>query len=169
MALPTTTLRFPPWKPCCLVLPPVNESLDTSASYSFLTHVTLPLAEGGYYVFPVAVVEETFRENGLTNPEEIHSLGLDKLYEVFGADSVMYITIKLRTGESGFELITVETRDEYAYGTTACLKGTAGCGSSQSGRLLALPVPYSGAGQNAVGHVGGKQASAGQSGDLCRR
>jgi len=91
-----------------LVLPPVNESLDTSASYSFLTHVTLPLAEGGYYVFPVAVVEETFRENGLTNPEEIHSLGLDKLYEVFGADSVMYITIK-QYGTS-YQVLASDTR-----------------------------------------------------------
>lgn len=91
-----------------LVLPPVNESLDTSASYSFLTHVSMPLAEAGYYVFPVAVVEETFRENGMNNPEEIHSLSLDKLNEVFGADSVMYI--KITQYGTSFQLLASDTR-----------------------------------------------------------
>lgn len=77
-----------------LVLPPVNESMDTSASYSFLTHVSYPLAESGYYVFPVAVTQQLFQANGLSNPEDIHALPLDKLAEVFAADAVLYITIK---------------------------------------------------------------------------
>lgn len=91
-----------------LVLPPVNESLDVSASYSFLTQVSHPLAESGYYVFPVAVVEETFRENGLTDPQEIHSLPLDKLNDVFGADSILYINIT-QYGTS-YQLIASDTR-----------------------------------------------------------
>jgi hypothetical protein len=91
-----------------LVLPPVNESLDVSASYSFLTHVTMPLAEGGYYVFPVAVVEESFRENGLTDPQEIHAVPLAKLNEVFGADSVMYIRIT-QYGTS-YQVLASDTR-----------------------------------------------------------
>ncbi|WP_321351065.1 DUF799 domain-containing protein [Halopseudomonas oceani] len=91
-----------------LVLPPVNESLDVSASYSFLTQVSYPLAESGYYVFPVAVVEETFRENGMTDPQEIHSLPLDKLNDVFGADSILYINIT-QYGTS-YQLIASDTR-----------------------------------------------------------
>lgn len=51
-----------------LVLPPLNESLDVNASYSFLSQVTYPLAESGYYVFPVAMVNDLFRHNGLTEP-----------------------------------------------------------------------------------------------------
>ncbi|WP_339847607.1 DUF799 domain-containing protein [uncultured Halopseudomonas sp.] len=91
-----------------LVLPPVNQTLDVSASYSFLTHVSMPLAESGYYVFPVAVVEETFRENGLNNPEEIHALPLERLSEVFGADSVMYI--KITQYGTSFQLLASDTR-----------------------------------------------------------
>lgn len=91
-----------------LVLPPVNETLDVSASYSFLTHVSLPLAEGGYYVFPVAVVEETFRENGLTDPHDIHSVPLEKLNEVFGADSVMYI--KITQYGTSYQVLASDTR-----------------------------------------------------------
>ncbi|MFN3580294.1 MAG: DUF799 domain-containing protein [Pseudomonas sp.] len=91
-----------------LVLPPVNQTLDTRASYSFLTHVSMPLAEGGYYVFPVAVVEETFRENGLTNPDEIHALPLEQLNKVFGADSVMYI--KITQYGTSYQLLASDTR-----------------------------------------------------------
>jgi len=48
-----------------LVMPPVNSSPDVQAGYSMLSHVTLPLSEAGYYVLPVAVVDETFKQNGV--------------------------------------------------------------------------------------------------------
>lgn len=77
-----------------LVLPPTNQSPDVKASYSMLSQVTYPLAESGYYVFPVAVVDETFRQNGLTDPEDIHNVPLDKLHQIFGADAVLYIDVE---------------------------------------------------------------------------
>ncbi|HSD40114.1 MAG TPA: DUF799 domain-containing protein [Rhodocyclaceae bacterium] len=76
-----------------LVLPPVNKSPDIKASNSVMSYVSYPLAESGYYVFPVTVVDETFRQNGLTLPEEIHTVTHTKLREIFGADTVMYIEI----------------------------------------------------------------------------
>jgi hypothetical protein len=53
-----------------LALPPLNDSPDMRATYSFLSTVAQPLAEAGYNVFPVAVVDQTFGENGLLNPGE---------------------------------------------------------------------------------------------------
>lgn len=76
-----------------LVLPPLNNSPDIRATYSFLSTVTQPLAEAGYYVFPVALVDQTFRENGLMNPGEMHQAPLEKLREIFGADATLYITV----------------------------------------------------------------------------
>jgi len=76
-----------------LVLPPLNNSPDIRAVYSFLSTVTRPLAELGYYVFPVALVDQTFKENGLLNPGEMHQAPLDKLREIFGADATLYITV----------------------------------------------------------------------------
>lgn len=76
-----------------LVLPPQNESPDVLASYSLLSHATYPLAEAGYYVLPVALMDETFKQNGLTQPAEIHAVAPEKLREIFGADAAMYITI----------------------------------------------------------------------------
>jgi hypothetical protein len=76
-----------------LVLPPLNNSPDMRATYSFLSTVTRPLAEAGYYVFPVALVDQTFRENGLLNPGEMHQASPAKLAEIFGADATLYITV----------------------------------------------------------------------------
>ncbi len=77
-----------------LVLPPLNESLDVKATYGVLSQVTYPLAEAGYYVLPVALVDETFRQNGLTNAGDIHQVPAAKLREIFGADAALYIAVK---------------------------------------------------------------------------
>ncbi|MBU6957933.1 DUF799 domain-containing protein [Pseudomonas sp. CVAP len=76
-----------------LVLPPLNNSPDVKASYSMLSQVTYPLAEAGYYVLPIALVDETFHQNGLTTPADIHQAPANKLQEIFGADAALYITV----------------------------------------------------------------------------
>lgn len=91
-----------------LVLPPVNESPDINATHSMLSHATAPLAESGYYVFPVTLVDETFKHNGLTAPADIHELAPAKLREIFGADAALYISVK-QYGTS-YKVIASETR-----------------------------------------------------------
>lgn len=76
-----------------LVLPAENHSTDITAAHSFASLVTQPLAESGYYVFPVAVVEETFKQNGLTNATDIRSVSTEKLRSIFNADAALYIDI----------------------------------------------------------------------------
>lgn len=77
-----------------LVLPPLNESTDVNATYSYLSTISQPLGECGYYVFPVAVVDAFMKDNGLPTPGEMHQVSLGKLREVFGADAVLYVTIE---------------------------------------------------------------------------
>lgn len=76
-----------------LVLPPLDDSIETGATYGTLASVTVPLAESGYYVFPVAVVDAMMRENGLPTPFEMHSVSLSKLREIFDPDAVLYLTV----------------------------------------------------------------------------
>lgn len=76
-----------------LVLPPLNNTPEVQASYSVLSYTTMPLAESGYYVMPVTLVAETFRENGLTQAADMHATPAAKLREIFGADAALYITI----------------------------------------------------------------------------
>jgi hypothetical protein len=96
-ATPSPTLDYTAYKASnpksILVLPPVNNTPDVRASYSMLSQVTFPLAESGYYVVPVSLVDETLRENGVTQAQDAHELPTNKLQEIFGADAVLYITM----------------------------------------------------------------------------
>lgn len=91
-----------------LVLPPLNSSPDIAATYSMMSQATAPLAESGYYVFPVTLVDETFKQNGLTSPADIHGVSPAKLREIFGADAALYINVK-QYGTS-YVVISSETR-----------------------------------------------------------
>lgn len=76
-----------------LVIPPVNNSVDVKAPYTYISTVTRPLAEKGYYVFPVGVIDQFLKENGLPTPAEMNMIPLDKIDENIGADAVLYVTI----------------------------------------------------------------------------
>jgi hypothetical protein len=88
-----TTFRAHPPR-SVLVLPPINESTDTRGTYGYLSTVSRPIAEMGYYVYPVAVVDQFMKENGLPTAGEMQGVSLNKIGEVFGADAVLYITLK---------------------------------------------------------------------------
>jgi len=77
-----------------LVLPPLNNSIEVEADYKFLSRISKPLAEKGYYVFPVSVIDQFLKENGLPTPAEMNSVPLDKLEQYIGADAVLYVVIE---------------------------------------------------------------------------
>lgn len=76
-----------------LVLPPTNQSPDVGAGQSVLSVTTQPLAEAGYYVMPVTLVNETFKQNGVTVAEDAQAIPAAKLREIFGADAGLYLNI----------------------------------------------------------------------------
>lgn len=90
-----------------LVIPPTSESTDVNSSYTFLSTISKPLAEQGYYVFPVAVVDTFMKENGLPTPDEMNAVPLEKIREVTGADAVLYVNIN-QWGQK-FQLISSVT------------------------------------------------------------
>jgi hypothetical protein len=91
-----------------LVLPPLNDTPDIKATAGVLATATLPLAEAGYYVLPVTLVDETFRENGLTTPNDIHEVSITKLREIFGADAAVYL--RVRQYGTSYRVLVSETR-----------------------------------------------------------
>lgn len=95
-----------------LVLPPLNNTPEVNAGNSVYAQVTYPLAEAGYYVLPVALVSETFKQNGLTNAADIQEVDSKKLQQIFGADAALYMTIS-RYGSSYTVInsVTVVTLD----------------------------------------------------------
>lgn len=91
-----------------LVLPPVNEAPDVKATPGVWAHATRPLAEAGYYVLPVTLVDETLRGNGVQTSNDAHDIPYPKLREVFGADAAVYIKVT-RYGTS-YKIVDSETR-----------------------------------------------------------
>jgi hypothetical protein len=76
-----------------LVMPPLNMSPDIKATPSVWAQATRPLAEAGYYVLPVTLVNETLKENGIYTAGEAHEIPLQKLREQFSADAVVYLKV----------------------------------------------------------------------------
>ena len=93
-----------------LVLPPLNDSPEIKATPGVWAHATRPLAEAGYYVLPITLVDETFRQNGLSTAADIHQVAPQRLREFFGADAAVYMRVT-QYGTS-FKVVSSETRVE---------------------------------------------------------
>lgn len=77
-----------------LVVPAINNSPEVDAETYFLATVSLPLAERGYYLFPVNMTRELLIEAGLDDPGLVHQTDPRRLGELFGADAILYIQIE---------------------------------------------------------------------------
>jgi hypothetical protein len=60
----------------------------------FLSTVPVPVAERGYYVFPVNLVKRVLEDDGLADAALVHAADPIRLAGLFGADSVLYIAIQ---------------------------------------------------------------------------
>lgn len=77
-----------------VVVPVLNDSPEVTAPSVFITTITRPLAEKGYYVFPVYLTDMVLRDFGLTEAGHVHQLPPSRFSELFGADAVLFVTIK---------------------------------------------------------------------------
>jgi hypothetical protein len=96
-----------------LVLPPINGSAEVMASDKIMATITQPVAEMGYYVYPIVVVSQYMRENGLPTPGDMHQAPLNKLREVYGADAVLYVEIE--SWATQYIVINATTRVKLKY------------------------------------------------------
>ena len=125
-----------------LVLPPLNQTTAIEGTYGYLSTVTLPLAEMGYYVFPVAVVDQFLKENGMPTAGEMHEISLPKVAEITGADAVLFVTLqqygsKYRVVNS---TVTVQVKAKLVHTRTGILlwegEALAETDSSGTGNIL---------------------------------
>ncbi len=93
-----------------LVLPPLNNSTDVRGTYGYLSTVTMPVAEKGYYVFPVGVVDQLMKENGLPDAHSMHQVPLKKLSEIIDPDAVLYLTLE----EYGTKYVIIDSETTVA-------------------------------------------------------
>ena len=77
-----------------VVAPVVDESGKPDAAVAVMSSITIPFAERGYYVFPVEVTGRLLREAGLADPEAARAVPPARFLDLFGADAVLYVTIR---------------------------------------------------------------------------
>lgn len=77
-----------------LILPPMNESTAADAKEQFATTIQEPLAFKGYYTFPYPITSEILKMEGIYDTELLKNLPVNKFREYFGADAVLFTTIK---------------------------------------------------------------------------
>lgn len=134
-----------------LVVPPTSDSTDISSTYTFLATISKPLAEKGYYVFPVALVDTYFKENGLPTPAEMNSVELTKLHEVTGADAILYAHIKnwgqkyqllssVTVVDTDIRLVDARTGQQLWHATVQAQQSSSDGGGGLAGALVGAIV-----------------------------
>ncbi len=147
-----------------LVLPPINDSADVKGTYGYYTTVTRPLAEKGYYVFPIGLVDQMFKENGLPEPTDMHEVPLQRISEIFGADAVLYIRIKdygtnyvvlssATTVSALVRLVSVHSGTELWSGSVVAQQASGSGGGGIIGALVAAAVTQIIGELNDQGHI----------------
>lgn len=89
---PTKLEAHPPRS--IVVVPPLNDTTDVSAPGVFMPTVTIPLAERGYYVFPIHLTDALLKDLGLPEAGLVHQLPPQRFLDLFGADAVLFIKIE---------------------------------------------------------------------------
>lgn len=96
-----------------LVVPAVNKSLDVDAPNYMLSALSLPLAEKGYYVFPVHTTKVVLQQEGFYEGEQIRQQSPQALAALFGADSVLFVTINRWDAQYAVLATTVTVEFDY--------------------------------------------------------
>jgi hypothetical protein len=96
-----------------LVVPSVNLSLDVDAPNYLLTTLPKPLAEKGYYVFPVNTTKFVLEQEGFYEGEQIHQQPPELLAQLFGADAVLFVTIN--RWDAQYAVISTTVTVEFDY------------------------------------------------------
>ena len=96
-----------------LVVPIVNKSLDVDAPNYLLSTLSIPLAEKGYYVFPVNTAKFVLEQEGYYEGEQVHKQSPEELAKLFSADAVLYVTIN--RWDAQYALLTTTVTVEFDY------------------------------------------------------
>lgn len=134
-----------------LVVPVLNESPEISASSVFISTITKPLAERGYYVFPVYLTGLILRDFGLAEAGHIHQLAPQRLHELFGADAALFVVIKDWSSkyivlqstvviEAEYKLIDTKTGMVLWQSEQRVVQGSDGGGGGLIGMVVAAAV-----------------------------
>jgi hypothetical protein len=96
-----------------VIVPVVNNSTELSASEALLATLPKPIAEHGYYVFPVNMVKRVLEDDGISDSTLLHNADPVRVGQLFGADSILYATVESWTAK--YMIITTEVEVKIHY------------------------------------------------------
>lgn len=134
-----------------LIVPAVSRSVDVDAPDYFLTTIARPVAERGYYVFPVNMTKRVMEDDGLADADMVHASDTAKLAGLFGADSVLYVSIE--RWDSRYAVFSTVTTVELKYKLKSGIDGKEMWSHSEK-------LAYDPAAQNSQGGLAGLLAKA---------
>jgi hypothetical protein len=105
-----------------LVVPVTNKSVDVNAPDYFLATISEPLANRGYYVFPVNMVRSVMADDGLSDADMVHAGDPRRLGQLFGADAIMYISIE--RWDARYVLLSTKVTVELDYSLKSAKTGS---------------------------------------------
>jgi hypothetical protein len=126
-----------------VIVPVTNSSTQVDTADNFLVTLPVPLAEKGYYVFPIHMVKRVMEDEGLADADLVHSADATKVASLFGADAVLFANIQ--RWDSRYMVFSTTTTVNIDY----TLK------SGKTGRTLwqdSVQTVYSPQAQNSGGH-----------------
>tara|TARA_R110000824_G_scaffold112658_1_gene261954 strand:- start:63 stop:776 length:714 start_codon:yes stop_codon:yes gene_type:complete len=104
-----------------LVLPALNNSGSVTAPEFFLSTISQPFAQRGYYVFPANMVKSLLEEEGLADPSLLYEADAKRLGNIFGCDSALYLAIQ--KWESQYMVLATSTNVAFDYELRSCKTG----------------------------------------------
>lgn len=96
-----------------LVVPVINKSLDVDAPNYVLSALPVPLAEKGYYVFPVNTAKFILEQEGMYDADRVHKESPEVLAKMFDADAVLYVQIN--RWDAQYLLIAAQVTVDFDY------------------------------------------------------
>lgn len=96
-----------------LVVPVINRTVDVTAPDYFLATISRPIVERGYYIFPVNLVKRVLEDDGLADANLVHQANPKRLGELFGVDTILYITI--HKWDAKYAVISTSVEVEFTY------------------------------------------------------
>lgn len=104
-----------------LVVPALNNTVSVNAADFFVSTISRPFAERGYYVYPAYMVKRVLEDQGLSDAGLVHSADASRLGGLFGCDAVLFVEIQ--RWESQYIVITTSTNVEFQYTLKSCRTG----------------------------------------------
>ena len=104
-----------------MVVPALNSTVNVDAADYFVSTISRPVAERGYYVFPAYMVKGVLEDEGLSDAGLVHQADAARFGPLFGCDAVLFVEIQ--KWESQYILISTSTIVAFEYTLKSCRSG----------------------------------------------